>query len=206
MYHHCNIRLCRIFLKASTEESWEKYLSTGDSLVVEVSYPACPGPRDKVNSLFKCWSKNKLAKLWRCTFNCIAQALGVPISAYWHPHLRMFVTDWPTDLPGRNYETCQMLMHCLGPEIRISKHLKDWLTRCSAKSSYKKINDVLHNARFDFIGSQECLEVADLFTLVRLVIIIVDIVIVIIFVIIIIVIIVVIIDIVIIVVIIITNL
>ena len=44
--------------------------------------------------------------------------------------------------------------------------------------------------RFDFIGSQECLEVADLFTLVRLVIIIVDIVIVIIFVIIIIVIIV----------------
>ena len=26
---------------------WEK-ISTGDSLVVEVSYPACPGPRDKV--------------------------------------------------------------------------------------------------------------------------------------------------------------
>ena len=40
-------------------------ISTGDSLVVEVSYPACPGPRDKVPGAFfkyllKCFNKYQL--------------------------------------------------------------------------------------------------------------------------------------------------
>ena len=47
-----------------------RYISTGDSLVVEVAYPACPGPRDKVTPcLFQIFLKmlqqNKRKKLWK---------------------------------------------------------------------------------------------------------------------------------------------
>ena len=59
--------------KKSTEwYCWGKVLtnwSTGDSLVVEVSYPACPGPRDKVRPVCQIffgtsWSRKQEQKLW----------------------------------------------------------------------------------------------------------------------------------------------